>query len=116
MLKVKFYRVENIVLMKVLEQDEEYRCHHQKHKEALIEHEGMQILSCSEPYLGKSMLYVRGSSYIRDNNLSVYNYNSPEEAKEYIEKWTKLIKMFNEKCRTDQKLEVSEDFDITIAE
>ena len=53
MLKVKFYRVENIVLMKVLEQDEKYRCHHQEHKGALIEHEGMKILSCSEPELKK---------------------------------------------------------------
>ena len=95
MLKVEFKQIENVVLMKVLEQGDEIKlgCG------CFFEHNGIKLRSVDCPQIRSSSLYIKGES---DDVQDVYtskSFNTPEEASEHIAKFTKCIDAYNESVK-----------------
>lgn len=105
MLKVKFWQIENIVLMRVLEQDEETR-----EKGTLYEDEDIKIKSCKYPDIKEECLYIRGQLRNYDTNICCYGFDDCDDAQEYIEKATKAIHAYN--IKTGKAKENTADIEI----
>ena len=95
MLKVEFKQIENVVLMKVIEQGNEIKlgCG------CFFEHNGIKLRSVDCPQICSSSLYVKGES---DDVQDVYtskSFNTPEEASEHIAKFTECIDAYNDSVR-----------------
>ena len=95
MLKVEFKQIENVVLMRVLEQGDEIKlgCG------CFFEHNGIKLRSVDCPQIRSSSLYIKGES---DDVQDVYtskSFNTPEEAAEHIVKFTKCIDAYNESVK-----------------
>lgn len=95
MLKVEFKQIENVVLMKVLEQGDEIELGCGR----FFEHNGIKLLSADCPQICSSSLYVKGKS---DDVQDVYtskSFNTLEEAAEHIVKFTECIDAYNESVK-----------------
>lgn len=95
MLKIDFKQVENVVLMKIIEQDNEIvlGCG------CFFEHNGIKLYSTLYPDIYSSSLYVKGKS---DDVQDVYtskSFNTPEEASEHIAKFTECIDAYNDSVK-----------------
>lgn len=95
MLKVEFKQIENVVLMKVLEQGDEIELGCGR----FFEHNGIKLLSVDCPQICSSSLYVKGES---DDVQDVYtskSFDTLEKAAEHIVKFTKCIDAYNESVK-----------------
>ena len=95
MLKVEFKQIENVVLMKVIEQGNEIKlgCG------CFFEHNGIKLLSVGCPQICSSSLYVKGES---DDVQDVYtskSFDTPKEASEHIVKFTECIEAYNDSVK-----------------
>ena len=92
MLKIEFKQIENVVLMKVLEQGDEIKlgCG------CFFEHNGIKLCSGSHPEIYLSSLYVKGSSDCAQDIYQSISFNTPKKASEYIMKMTNCIDAYNE--------------------
>ena len=92
MLKVEFKQIENVVLMKVLEQGDEIKlgCG------CFFEHNGIKLCSGSHPEIYLSSLYVKGSSDCAQDIYQSISFGTPKKASEYIVKMTNCIDAYNE--------------------
>lgn len=92
MLKVEFKQIENVVLMKVLEQGDEIKlgCG------CFFEHNGIKLCSGSHPEIYLSSLYVKGSSDCAQDIYQSISFGTPKKASEYIMKMTNCIDAYNE--------------------
>ena len=95
MLKVEFKQIENVVLMKVIEQGNEIElgCG------CFFEHNGIKLYSAFYPDIYSSSLYVKGKS---DDVQDVYtskSFNTPEEVSEHIAKFTECIDAYNDSVK-----------------
>lgn len=100
MLKVEFKQIENVVLMKVLEQGDEIELGCGR----FFEHNGIKLLSVDYPQICSSLLYVKGES---DDVQDVYgsiSFNTPEEASEHIAKFTECIDAYNDSVKEQDLL------------
>ena len=88
MLKLKFYQVENVVLMKVLEQD---------NKENLyFEYEDLLLHSMDYPTIfDENRIYLQGSDEDKNNKMSCYDFETNEEAEKIINKAMLAVKEYN---------------------
>lgn len=93
MLKVKFWRIENVVLMKVLEQGKEIKRGNFSFKAS----NGVEIGSSIEPLLSDTFntIYIRGVCYRNDSCITMARYNTIEEAKEKLVKYQNAITEYN---------------------
>lgn len=84
--------------MKVLEQDEKYRCGYDEDDELLIftSSSNFELLSCNCPELDGNSIWIRGVDNNFDNNYVAYDCNTENEAIKYIEEVNQLVKEFNE--------------------
>lgn len=97
MLKVKFWRIGNVVCMKVLEQPEELRL---GDGSLIIEKNGLSIFSDGYPNIvDEDSLYIRGDEDQFDNTISCYDFDTEKRAKEYIEKVVNAIDELNKKYK-----------------
>jgi hypothetical protein len=99
MLRVKFWRIENVVCAKVLEQDS-------VNFELFISNDGFKIHSIACPEMTTKTLFVRGSNTIRDNVVFCRSFGDCDEARNYIAIATTAIAEFNavrkdKRCTTD---------------
>ena len=102
MIKVKFWRLENVLVAKVLEQPEETR-----EAGALISVGDYEIYSVARPEISNKALYLRGRGKELDNNYCAYAYNNAEEAKQALEGFKTCIEKYNaEHCDKDEESEI----------
>ena len=95
MLKVEFKQIENVVLMKVLEQGNEIKlgCGY------FFEHNDVKLCSLSYPQIFSHSLYVKGKSECPQDIYGSISFDTPEEAAEHIVKFTKCIDTYNESVK-----------------
>ena len=95
MLKVKFIQIENVVVMKVLEQSK-------KDTENLKEHfnsqNGMSLKSWNFPEISDHItIYLRGKDTNADTSYASYTFESIDDANKFINNAKKAINEFNTK-------------------
>ena len=92
MLKVEFKQIENVVLMKVIEQGNEIKlgCG------CFFEHNDVKLCSLSYPQIFSHSLYVKGKSECPQDVYGSISFDTPEEASEHIAKFTKCIDAYND--------------------
>lgn len=95
MLKVEFKQIENVVLMKVLEQGNEIELN----SGCFFEYKGVKLCSTSYPQIYLSSLYVKGESERVQDIYASMSFNTPEEAAERIVKFTECIDAYNESVK-----------------
>ena len=100
MLKVEFKQIENVVLIKVLEQGDEIKlgCG------CFFEHNDVKLCSLSHPQIHPYSLYVKGKSECPQDVYKSISFNTPEEAAEYIVKFTECIDAYNESVKEKELL------------
>ena len=109
MLKIKFWRIEDVLLMKILEQGDEIKRNHFSFHAS----NGITIKSCVCPSIyDHNELYINGSSKKQDNKIVMKNYNSIEQAKDFLQMYIFAIKEYNNSL----PLKKQDNIDIIIAE
>lgn len=111
MLKVKFTRIRNVVLMEVLEQSGIQRgCGH------LYSAIGLELTlqSATSPELQAHNIFICGRNRDKDNKIAAITLNNEEEAREYISNAICLIDSFNDTFKPLK--EKHEQFDLKDAE
>lgn len=98
MLKLKIWQIENIVLMKVLEQDESTR-----NKYKLYKNRDLEIVSAFMPQMYRNIIYVRGSAEEKDDIISVFYAHSIKDAEEYIAKVQRAVHEYNTQQEQKEK-------------
>ena len=95
MLKVEFKQIENVALMRVLEQGDEIKlgCG------CFFEHNGIKLRSVDCPQICSSSLYVKGESDDAQDVYKSISFDTPEEASECIMKFTECIDAYNESVK-----------------
>lgn len=100
MLKVEFKQVENVVLMKVLEQGKEIELGHG----VFFKHNDIKLISSGYPSIYPDTLCVKGTANFNQDNYASHSFNTSEEAEEYIAKFTEVINAYNESVKEDDLL------------
>ena len=95
MLKVEFKQIENVVLMKVLEQGDEIELN----SGCFFEYGDVKLCSASHPQIFLYSLYVKGKSERAQDTYASMSFNTPEEAAEYIVKFTECVDAYNESVK-----------------
>lgn len=95
MLNVEFKQIENVVLMKVLEQGNEIELN----SGCFFEYGDVKLCSASHPQIFLYSLYVKGKSERAQDTYASMSFNTPEEAAEYIAKFTECINAYNESVK-----------------
>lgn len=95
MLKVEFKQVENVVLMKVLEQGKEIELGHGD----FFNHNGIKLSSLNCPSICSDTLYVKGTVNINQDNYVSFSFSTSEKAEEYIAKFNEVINTYNESVK-----------------
>ena len=116
MLKVKLWRIENVVVMKILEQGDEIK----RGCGTFFEFKGFKLRSIHSPGLNLGVMLVRGSgknSYYDYGAISC-DFKTCAEAKNYIDKATEAIRAYNQSLLSKEKefKSTNEDIEIVIAE
>ena len=95
MLKVEFKQIENVVLMKVIEQGNEIKlgCG------CFFEHNDVKLCSLSYPQIFSHSLYVKGKSECSQDVYGSISFDTPEEASEHIAKFTECIDAYNDSVK-----------------
>lgn len=101
MLKVKFWRLENVVLMRILEQGEEIRRGGGK----FFEYKNFILTSAGCPVISNLCLNVRGCHKEDDNKIAICNFETSEEARDYIILATKTIHAYNKSFEEDSTID-----------
>lgn len=100
MLKVEFKQVENVVLMKVLEQGKEIELGHG----VFFKHNDVKLISSGYPSIYPDTLCVKGTANFNQDNYASHSFNTSEEAEEYIAKFTEVINAYNESVKENDLL------------
>lgn len=104
MLKLKFYQIENVVLMKVLEQDNK--------EDLYFEYEDLILLSMDYPAIDDgNRIYLQGSDEDQNNKMSCYDFETNEEAENFINKAMLAVKAYNKKhsqTEDEHRIEIQE--------
>lgn len=91
-LKIELYNIKNILLGRVLEQDEELR-----NEMNLNNKDGWEIKSCNDPSLdiAANVLFVRGSIKQHDNNWFSGEFGTEQEALEIAQLLKEMVDEIN---------------------
>lgn len=111
MLKIKFWRIENVVLMKVLEQGEEI----ERGCGEFFRTDYLGLVSMYNPGILINKLFVRGKDEEDDNMVISWGFQNREEAKLYIERATEAIHACNQSI-AEKPEPRSDDIETVIAE
>ena len=101
MLKLKCWRIENVVLMKVLEQDENFRTNIMW----IDKETGMEIRSVYQPKLFDDIIYIQGEKEEKDNDVVAFECSSQENALDLLKKISIAVKNFNKEYKTNMSTE-----------
>lgn len=111
MLKIKFWRIENIILMKILKQDGEIERGNFEFKAS----NGIGLQSRFESEIADERIYLRGSDISHDTQVASKYFNTSEEAKERLKSYVEAIKEYNNSLQQPAAEDV-EDIETVIAE
>jgi flagellar assembly factor FliW len=112
-LKLKLWRIENVILMKVLQQDESTR----DRDFGFSASNGMSIFSDYCPDIDTDGIYINGENRNKDNIMSVCECETDIEAIATINNILLLVKEYNESIsNTETQLTEKEDIHTFIAE
>ena len=111
MLKIKFWRIENIIFMKILEQGDEIERGNFEFKAT----NGVEISSCGNPALIHYTIYLRGSATDWDDCIVNKYFDTSEEAKCILKFYIEAIKEYNNSLEHPTAEDV-EDIETVIAE
>lgn len=111
MLKVKFWRIENVVLMKVLEQGAEIKRGCGKFFCA----SGIELCSYKKPLMISNEIFLRGESLENDRDIACQLFKSVDSAKEFTNNATKAIHAYNQSLIKESE-QISDDIETVIAE
>lgn len=100
MLKVEFKQIENVVLMKVIEQGKEIELGHGD----FFNHNGITLCSRGYPSICTDMLFVKGASNFNQDGYASYSFRTSELAEEYIAKFNEVINAYNESVKENDLL------------
>lgn len=107
MLKVKFTRIKNVVLMEVLEQSGIQRGHGHLYSATGFK---LALQSVASPELQKYNIFICGRNRNDDNKIAAISLKHEEEARDYIRKAICLIDSFNATLKPSK--EKYEQFDL----
>lgn len=110
-LKLKLWQVGNVVLMKVLEQNEATRG-----RGTLFEYDGLKLSSTSRPALYSEAVLINGNATTWDNWISSTSFSTTSRATEYIQKVLNLVREYNKPFNTDTDILTDSEVKIFIAE
>lgn len=124
MLRIKFYQIENLVAMKILEQGEEIKrgvgklYYDPEENFTIYRSNSPAITLCYDDTGSKGfMLFIRGGFEKNDIMLTSKCFNTTEEASDYIRRATKSIKNYNNSLKVKSEIDNSNaEIKITIAE
>ena len=91
MLKIKFWRIKNVLLMQVLEQGNEIKRENFK----FCASNGIEVKSLCRPELIPDIIYVRGCEEEYDDNIVHCEYSNAEGAKEALARYIEAVKEYN---------------------
>lgn len=111
MLKIKFWRIENVILMQILEQDDEIERGNFEFKAS----NGIGLHSRFESEMADERIYLRGRDISHDTQVASKYFNTSEEAKERLKSYVEAIKEYNNSLQQPAAEEV-EDIETVIAE
>lgn len=112
MLKIKFWRIENVVLMKILEQGDEIR----RECGAFYRDGDITLHSKIRPELTTTGMFVRGCYDHADNNVSAKAFDTVEDAKTALSKYIHAISEYNRTHAETAKPKSEDDIETIIAE
>lgn len=112
MLKVKFWRIENVVLMKILEQGDEI----DRTCDAFYSDGNIRLISRRVPALCSDAIFVRGGNDRCDNNVSTKAFDTVEDAKTALSKYIHAISEYNRSLTETANPESDDDIETIIAE
>lgn len=95
MLKIKLWRIENVILMKIFEQHEWIRTMFTP----FIAKNNIRICSADYPELEYNCIHLRGTPE-NDEMIAVYNCSNVSQAKEQIIKFKIALEEFVEHCNS----------------
>lgn len=110
MLKIKFWRIKNVLLMQVLEQGNEIKRENFK----FCASNGIEVKSVCRPELTPAIIYVRGSAKEYDDSIAPREYSNAEGAKEALARYIEAVKEYNTSLL--RKSNDKDDIEIVIAE
>lgn len=103
MLKIKFWKLENVVCMKILEQTENLIGTF-----ANDEISSVSLHAEYEPEIyNENSIYLRGTNNNNDNKVSCYEFYTAEQAQKFINEAMKIIKHYNKTFKTNKDEENS---------
>ncbi len=112
MLKIKFWRIENVILMKILEQGNEIERGNFNFKAS----NGVSLCSAVMPSLYEGdTIYLRGNSEESDEIVSAYDCDTNEAAKKRLKAYVEAVKEYNNRLQHTTAEDV-EDIETVIAE
>lgn len=109
-IRVKLWRIENVILMKVLEMPEELRGTNFVFNSP---NTGMKIYSVGKPELKLNTIFLNGSSKEKDNNIVCCECKSNEEALGYYNRVINTIEEFNNKDKIKSEIDYDIDTYVT---
>lgn len=110
MLKIKFWRVENVLLMKVLEQGDEIKRGDFK----FCASNGVKVTSISSPELTPAFINIRGRAEEYDDSIVPCEYSNAEGAKAMLARYIEAVREYNSTLPVENK--DTDDIEIVIAE
>ncbi len=110
MLKIKFWRIENIIFMKILEQGDEIERGNFEFKAS----NGIGLQSRLEPEIGDKRIFLRGTNYSRDKQVVNSYFDTSETARERLKAYIEAVKEYNSSYQP--AAEDVEDIETVIAE
>ncbi len=110
MLKIKFWRIENVLLMKVLEQGEEIKRGDFK----FCASNGIKVMSICSPELTPAFINIRGRAKEYDDNIVSRECINAGEAGAMLARYIEAVKEYNSTLPVENK--DTDDIEIVIAE
>ena len=111
MLKIKFWRIENVILMKILEQGNEI----ERGEFRFEASNGIVLRSGTEPAIANKTIYLRGKDISEGTQVVGKYFNTSEFAKEQLKAYVEAIKEYNNSLQHPTTEDI-EDIETVIAE
>ena len=91
MLIIKFWRIENVMLMKILEQGDEI----ERGRFEFEASNGVKLRSVTYPQICTSKLFIQGKFESFDKDVEICTYDTSEEAREQLKAYIEAVKEYN---------------------
>lgn len=111
MLKIKFWRIENVILMKILEQGDEI----ERGKFEFEASNDVKLCSQFEPEIDDTKIFLRGTNISRDKQVVNSCFFTPEKARIRLKAYAEAVKEYNNSLQQSAAEDV-EDIETVIAE